>query len=290
MLGANGAGKTTLLRAILGLADAEGTFRFDGKDISRLAVAERVRLGIALVPEGRRLFPGIHRRRESSHRRVQSHRSRRNRARHRRDLRVLSDPQAALRPAGAHAVGRRRSDAGDRTGLDGTTSPVAARRTFGRPDAARRFRDIQDDRRHSEEEGRSPFSWSSRTPSGRWRSPTARPSSKWAVSRSPATCRRWRPTTASRKPTWAGEPSPHLLGMASAAGDGHPRTGLALYELTGRRIIFSNLPFGRFLFLCLVSWFLRRNRALDRSSGAVLGAAERSLARELRFPAEHYGG
>jgi branched-chain amino acid transport system ATP-binding protein len=57
VLGANGAGKTTLLRAILGLADAQGTFRFDGKDISRVPVAERVRLGIALVPEGRRLFP-----------------------------------------------------------------------------------------------------------------------------------------------------------------------------------------------------------------------------------------
>jgi branched-chain amino acid transport system ATP-binding protein len=57
VLGANGAGKTTLLRAILGLADAEGTFRFNGEDISHLPVAERVRLGIALVPEGRRLFP-----------------------------------------------------------------------------------------------------------------------------------------------------------------------------------------------------------------------------------------
>jgi branched-chain amino acid transport system ATP-binding protein len=57
VLGANGAGKTTLLRAILGLADAEGSFRFNGEDISRLPVAERVRLGIALVPEGRRLFP-----------------------------------------------------------------------------------------------------------------------------------------------------------------------------------------------------------------------------------------
>jgi len=57
VLGANGAGKTTLLRAILGLADAEGTVLFAGEDISHLPVAERVRLGIALVPEGRRLFP-----------------------------------------------------------------------------------------------------------------------------------------------------------------------------------------------------------------------------------------
>jgi branched-chain amino acid transport system ATP-binding protein len=57
VLGANGAGKTSLLRAILGLNDAKGTIHFDGADISRLTVVERVRRGIALVPEGRRLFP-----------------------------------------------------------------------------------------------------------------------------------------------------------------------------------------------------------------------------------------
>jgi len=57
MLGANGAGKTTLLRAILGLNGAKGGIRFAGVDLGRLATFERVRLGIALVPEGRRLFP-----------------------------------------------------------------------------------------------------------------------------------------------------------------------------------------------------------------------------------------
>jgi branched-chain amino acid transport system ATP-binding protein len=57
VLGANGAGKTSLLRAILGLSSATGTIQFDGADISRLTVVERVRRGIALVPEGRRLFP-----------------------------------------------------------------------------------------------------------------------------------------------------------------------------------------------------------------------------------------
>jgi branched-chain amino acid transport system ATP-binding protein len=57
VLGANGAGKTSLLRAILGLNDAKGGIRYDGADISRLSVVERVRRGIALVPEGRRLFP-----------------------------------------------------------------------------------------------------------------------------------------------------------------------------------------------------------------------------------------
>jgi branched-chain amino acid transport system ATP-binding protein len=57
VLGANGAGKTTLLRAVLGLNKAKGGIRFAGVDIASFPTFERVRLGIALVPEGRRLFP-----------------------------------------------------------------------------------------------------------------------------------------------------------------------------------------------------------------------------------------
>jgi branched-chain amino acid transport system ATP-binding protein len=57
VLGANGAGKTTLLRAIIGLTRATGGIRFAGRDIGTLPTFERARLGIALVPEGRRLFP-----------------------------------------------------------------------------------------------------------------------------------------------------------------------------------------------------------------------------------------
>jgi branched-chain amino acid transport system ATP-binding protein len=57
VLGANGAGKTTLLRAILGLNSTKGGIRFAGVDIASFPTFERVRLGIALVPEGRRLFP-----------------------------------------------------------------------------------------------------------------------------------------------------------------------------------------------------------------------------------------
>ncbi len=56
VLGANGAGKTTLLRSILGLASSKGSIRLDGADITQKPVAERVRQGIALVPEGRKLF------------------------------------------------------------------------------------------------------------------------------------------------------------------------------------------------------------------------------------------
>src|SRR5258708_18666075 len=57
VLGANGAGKTTLLRSILGLVSASGTIRFAESDLATVPTFERVGRGIALVPEGRRLFP-----------------------------------------------------------------------------------------------------------------------------------------------------------------------------------------------------------------------------------------
>ncbi len=57
IIGANGAGKSTLLRTIAGLhAASSGTITFQGDDISHLAAHQRVRRGISLVPEGRRLF------------------------------------------------------------------------------------------------------------------------------------------------------------------------------------------------------------------------------------------
>jgi branched-chain amino acid transport system ATP-binding protein len=60
VIGANGAGKSTLLGALAGLwAPAEGSVVFNGRDISTLAAFERVGLGIALVPEGRRLFASL---------------------------------------------------------------------------------------------------------------------------------------------------------------------------------------------------------------------------------------
>ncbi len=57
LVGANGAGKTSLLRAISGLVRAQsGTIRFAGDDITRVPAHRIVRLGIAHVPEGRRVF------------------------------------------------------------------------------------------------------------------------------------------------------------------------------------------------------------------------------------------
>ena len=57
LVGANGAGKTTLLRTIAGVhAPHSGRIVFDGVDVTGLRAAARVHLGIAMVPEGRRLF------------------------------------------------------------------------------------------------------------------------------------------------------------------------------------------------------------------------------------------
>jgi branched-chain amino acid transport system ATP-binding protein len=56
VIGPNGAGKSTLLNALMGLLPARGTLRFDGQDISRLTLEERVMCGLALVPEKRELF------------------------------------------------------------------------------------------------------------------------------------------------------------------------------------------------------------------------------------------
>ena len=60
LLGANGAGKSTLAKAISGLIRAEsGVILLDGEPVQTLSPAERLRRGIAHVPEGRQIFSGM---------------------------------------------------------------------------------------------------------------------------------------------------------------------------------------------------------------------------------------
>jgi len=60
LLGANGAGKTTTLKTISGLLKpVRGSILFEGRDISKLPAYRVARLGIALCPEGRRVFSSL---------------------------------------------------------------------------------------------------------------------------------------------------------------------------------------------------------------------------------------
>src|SRR6202030_803278 len=60
ILGRNGVGKTSLLRAIFGLQPIRsGTIVWENRDITRLPPHERARAGLALVPQGREIFPRL---------------------------------------------------------------------------------------------------------------------------------------------------------------------------------------------------------------------------------------
>lgn len=60
LIGRNGAGKTTTLKSIMGLVDKRrGSVRFEGKDILGLPAHRRFGMGLAYVPEERRIVPGL---------------------------------------------------------------------------------------------------------------------------------------------------------------------------------------------------------------------------------------
>lgn len=60
IIGANGAGKTTLMRAITGIARVTGgSIMLDGQRLDRMAAPDILRAGVAMVPEGRRLFRSL---------------------------------------------------------------------------------------------------------------------------------------------------------------------------------------------------------------------------------------
>jgi branched-chain amino acid transport system ATP-binding protein len=60
LIGSNGAGKSTLLKTIAGLLRPQwGSISWEGRDLTAMSAAARVRCGIALVPEGKHLFRGM---------------------------------------------------------------------------------------------------------------------------------------------------------------------------------------------------------------------------------------
>jgi branched-chain amino acid transport system ATP-binding protein len=60
ILGPNGAGKSTLIKTIIGvLSKRRGTIHFEGRAIDKIPTAQRIRLGLGTIPEGRQLFPDL---------------------------------------------------------------------------------------------------------------------------------------------------------------------------------------------------------------------------------------
>src|ERR671937_1492125 len=60
LIGANGAGKSTTMRGVAGaMLPRRGRIMFDGREVTRMPAHARAAAGIALVPEGRRVFPAL---------------------------------------------------------------------------------------------------------------------------------------------------------------------------------------------------------------------------------------
>ena len=145
LIGANGAGKSTLLMTLCGRPRAaRGQILFEGRDITRLSTFEIVRLRIAQVPEGRRIFPRMTVLENLQDRRV-DRRSGLVRGGSRARLCAVSDPRAAPEAARRHAFRRGAADAGDRPGVDEPAAAAAARRALARLGASRRQADLRRD-------------------------------------------------------------------------------------------------------------------------------------------------
>ncbi len=59
VVGRNGMGKTTMCSALMGMVPASGSAKLDGKEVLGLGTGRVARSGIALVPQGRRMFPSL---------------------------------------------------------------------------------------------------------------------------------------------------------------------------------------------------------------------------------------
>ena len=102
LIGGNGAGKTTTLRTISGLLPPrKGVVEFDGQDLTKLAPERIVTLGLALVPEGRRVFRSLS---VTANLELGAY-HRRDKGRVRRDLEDLKERFPLFRERGHQAAG-----------------------------------------------------------------------------------------------------------------------------------------------------------------------------------------
>lgn len=103
LIGANGAGKSTTLRGIAGaMSPAQGRIFFEGRDVTALPAHERTNLGIALVPEGRHVFPYLT---VTENLEVGGYKFRRDKARTRRDIERMFDMFPRLRERATQKAG-----------------------------------------------------------------------------------------------------------------------------------------------------------------------------------------
>ena len=138
LLGRNGVGKSTTLKTIMGLVSpSQGKVLFEGKPITGMPAHKIARLGIAYVPEDRRIFKLLT---VMENLRTGLDRSGVTEARKQELLDKVFEyfPRAgrAAQPGRRHAVGRRAADAGHRPGHDARAQDHPAGRADRRPDAA----------------------------------------------------------------------------------------------------------------------------------------------------------
>ena len=145
---------------------------FDGARHHALDAEPRVRDGLVLVPEGRRIVMTLTVHENLLMGAFNRARPQRGRRRDRRHLRPLSESRGAPPPACLGAVGRRAADAGDRTRPAGGSQADDAGRAIARPEPASHQRGVRAYRRAQPRAAASPSCWSSRIPTGRWSSPT----------------------------------------------------------------------------------------------------------------------
>ena len=130
LLGRNGAGKTTAIRSIVGFTPPRaGRVLFEGQAIERWPAYRIARRGLALVPQGRRIFAPLSVRENL----LLGARAVRLDARAR--VRAVPAPARAPGPARGHALGRRAADAGHRSRAAHQRPPAPARRAVGGPRA-----------------------------------------------------------------------------------------------------------------------------------------------------------